>query len=162
VEKIMPMKLNIGLCRKVGESNYGSRGASINLELELDSSLVGDSAKLKERIHQLFGLVRTSLAEELNGGNGKPANHPDGANTTQSRSANANGNGTNGSRNPPKTPRPATQSQVKAIHAIARSRQVDIGQFLQSRFHVTRPDDLSIKDASLVIDELKNPDGQGA
>ena len=40
----MPLKLNVGLSRKVGEANYGSRGASVNLELELESGLV--SAKL--------------------------------------------------------------------------------------------------------------------
>jgi len=35
--------------------------------MELDSSLAGDPAKLHERIRQLFGLVRTSLTEELTG-----------------------------------------------------------------------------------------------
>ncbi|MBA4015745.1 MAG: hypothetical protein C0483_01010 [Pirellula sp.] len=35
---------------KVGEANYGSRDASVNLELELDSSLVGAPDRLKERI----------------------------------------------------------------------------------------------------------------
>jgi len=46
----MPLKLNVGLSRKVGDTNYGSRGASVNVELELESSLVGEPAKLQERI----------------------------------------------------------------------------------------------------------------
>ena len=39
----------------------------LNLELELDASLVAEPQKLQERIRDLFDLVRTSLAEELNG-----------------------------------------------------------------------------------------------
>ena len=38
----MPLKLNAGLSRKVADGNYGSRGASVNIELELDSGLVDD------------------------------------------------------------------------------------------------------------------------
>src|SRR5207253_2873718 len=71
----MPLKLNVGASKKVGEANYGSRGASINLELELDANLVSEPSKLQDKIRQLFGLVRTSLAEELNAGNGN--GHPD-------------------------------------------------------------------------------------
>ena len=36
----MPMKLNVGVSRKVGLPNYGSVGASCNLELELDATLL--------------------------------------------------------------------------------------------------------------------------
>jgi hypothetical protein len=45
----MPMRLNVGATKKVSDNNYGSRGASVNLEIELDSCLVMDSAKLQER-----------------------------------------------------------------------------------------------------------------
>ena len=69
---------------------------------------------------------------------------------------NGNGNGTPRTGNQ----RQATQSQVKAIHAIARNRRIDITQFLNDRFHVSKPDDLSIKDASKVIDELKAEEGR--
>jgi hypothetical protein len=144
----MPLKLNVGLSKKVGDPNYGSRGASVNVELELESALVADPDKLKERIRQLFGSLRSSLAEELNG-NGK-----------DSPAANTNGhhdgNGQapdNGHSQPPV--RPATQSQIRAIHAIARSQRLDLGQFLRDRFHIDRPEDLSIKDASGAIDDLK-------
>jgi hypothetical protein len=51
--------------------------------------------------------------------------------------------------------RQATQSQVKAIYAIARNRRIDVAQFLSERFRVDRADDLTVKEASKVIDELK-------
>src|SRR5260370_34209584 len=117
------MKINVGLCRKIGESNYGSRGATVNLEIELDSSLVGEPARLKERIRQLFALVRTSLAEELNGGNGNShGQQPNGeAHPANSQNGNGKGNGhSTGAQNGQRSGgrRAATQAQVKAIYAI--------------------------------------------
>jgi hypothetical protein len=156
----MPLKLNLGLSRKVGESNYGSRGANINVEMEVDSSLVTDPDKLKERIRQLFGLVRTSLAEELNGnGNG---HHQSANGDSREPGQDSNGNGQDqdtGQRT--NSPRPATQSQVKAIFAICRSQNVDMKRLLQDRFRIGRPEDLNIKEASTLVDELKSDDRKG-
>ena len=50
----MPTTLNVGLSKKVGEPDYGSRGASVNLETELDAGLVNDPDRLRDRIRQLF------------------------------------------------------------------------------------------------------------
>lgn len=145
----MPLKLNVGGSKKIGEANYGSRGASVNLELELDSTLVQEPAKLQDKIRQMFALVRESLAEELNG---KDHAH-DGR---QSQPAATNGNGTKGGN-----PRPATQSQVKALHAIAKAQRLNISQVLRERFQVSKPEDLTIKQASLLIDSLNKSRQQG-
>lgn len=160
----MPMKLNIGLSRKVGEANYGSRGASVNVELEVDGSLAAEPTKLHERIRQLFALVRNSLAEELNGGNhhAAGAGNGNGGTTQAPNSANA---GSGGSREPTSPgngrSRPATPSQVKAIYGIARSQQINLAQLLGERFSANRPDELTIQEASRLIDELKrNQPGQ--
>lgn len=162
----MPLKLNVGASKKVGESNYGSRGANVNLEMELDSALVNDPPKLQERIRQLFGLVRTSLAEELNGnGNGShgPSNGAAAAaGHEQHNGGHGNGNG-NGNGPPQRSnpPRPATQSQVKAIYAITRAQGVNVNQLLRDRFHVGKPEELSIKEASQLIDSLKSNQQKG-
>jgi hypothetical protein len=147
----MPLRLNVGLSRKIGETNYGSRGASVNVEMELESALVGEPAKLQERIRQLFGVVRTSLAEELNG-NGQAA----------TKNANgANGHANPGADKPPPhstvKPRAATQSQVRALHAIAKSKGLNLARLLRGRYQVDRPEDLGLKQASELIDSLKSP-----
>jgi hypothetical protein len=147
----MPLRLNVGASRKVTDNHYGSRGASVNLELELDGSPITEPVKLQEKIRQLFGLVRTSLAEELNGSNRHSAPSPA---ALHQPNATENGSGRSPSRRP-SGPRPATPSQVKAIHAIARSQPIELAEFLQDRFQVRRPDELSLKEASQIIDELK-------
>jgi hypothetical protein len=152
----MPIRLNVGASRKVTDNNYGSRGASVNLELELDASLVAEPGKLQEEIRRLFGLVRASVAEELNGhASADGISHAapravdegarPGAGVTASGRAATNGVGS----------RPATPSQVRALYGIARRQGIDLSQFLYQRFQLRRANDLSIKQASTAIDALK-------
>lgn len=139
----MPMKLNVGLTRKIGEANYGSRGGSVNIEMEVDSGLIAEPSKLQDRIRQLFTLVRSSLTEELNGNSN---NHIDDASSKTSNGKTSN-------------PRPATQSQQKAIFAIAKDRQVNVQPIIRSKFGVGKIEHLSIKQASELIDQLKKEGG---
>jgi hypothetical protein len=53
------------------------------------------------------------------------------------------------------SPRPATASQVKAIRAIAARRKIDLVGLLRERFGLTTADELGIRQASNLIDELK-------
>lgn len=161
------LKLNVGLSRKIGEANYGSRGASVNLELEVESGLAGDPAALQDRIRSLYRLARAAVDEELGvaahgtNGHGNGHGHSGQANGAHDRTNGSNrygngpnGNGTrNGSRR--SDGRSATASQVRAIHAIANRQRLDLTRELQSRFGIDRPDDLSISQASELIDALK-------
>ncbi len=159
----MPLMLNVGLSKKVGEPNYGSRGASVNVEMELESSLVADTPRLRERIRQLFDVVRSSLSEELNGHNngstsanrvtaehngqqGIEAPRADGAASSRSPTSAANGNAKS---------RLATQSQIMALYAITKSQGIDLAELVHDRFRVGHAEELTLKDASSLIDELK-------
>ena len=53
------------------------------------------------------------------------------------------------------SPRPATASQVRAIRAICSRRKIDLLSLLRERFGLTTADDLGIRQASNLIDELK-------
>ena len=59
------------------------------------------------------------------------------------------------------SPRPATASQVKAIRAIAARRRIDLVGLLRERFGLQTADELGIRQASELIDELKNDDQDG-
>ena len=152
----MPLKLNVGLLRKVGESNFGSRGASVNLELEFESALVGEPERLRERILQLFMLARVSVDEELQGQQGQPAEPPPDVGHRNNGNCNGSDNG-HGESNGHAAPRLATDSQVRAIFAIAKRVSGELQDRL-SRYRVFRPQDLTINQASELIDSLKAED----
>ena len=137
----MPVKLNIGLSRKVGEANYGSRGASVNLEVELESGIVGDPPRFKERVQSLYGLARRSVEDELDLTSGQAAAKPPARNGAGTPMGQQRGT--------------APQSQVRAISAIARRCRLDPKSLARERFGLTCLEGLSIRDASSLIDDLK-------
>ena len=169
------LKLNIGFNRKVGEANYGSRGASVNLEIEVESGVVREPDKLQAKIGYLFELAKASVEAQLNGvsqpqqpapatgtsGNGAYANAS--ANSGQSN-ANGNGNGHsshtngtsgngtngNGHRASDKQINFATQL-AKGIRGLG-TRRLDS---LTGRMFGKPLADLTSLDASSLIDTLK-------
>ncbi len=167
----MPMKLNVGLSRKVGEPNYGSRGASVNLELEIDSTLAAEPDRLQERIRELFGLARASIDEELQSATTQPASdaqrtngraadntrqpHASGRNgATRSTTTGYRSNGN--SRQPANNPPPATASQVRALHAITNRLGLNLEDVVQERFNISDATVLTVAEASQLIDDLNS------
>jgi hypothetical protein len=92
----MPHKLNVGLSKKIGQPDYRSLGASCNVEVELDGSLLQtDLDGFHDRVSRAFAACRQAVSDELarhqsaktNGtGNGRPPTNGNGART------NGNGN----------------------------------------------------------------------
>ena len=129
------LKLNVGFSRKVGEANYGSRGASLHLELELDSGLIQQPDKLQDRIRRLYAMARQAVEEELRGQNGRPE---------------TNGNGRHESSAPK-----ATAAQLRAVRAIADRQRLNLPTFLREQYGTASADDLTLPQASRLIDDLK-------
>lgn len=146
----MPLKLNVGLSRKVGAPNFGSRGASVNLELELESAVIESPDRLRDHIRHLFRLAKSSIDEELGASStARNGTHP-GQNGSPPHAAPCNSNSqTNGAV------RRATPNKVRAIHAIAHRQQIELAPLLQQRFEVDRPERLTVQDAGTLLDELE-------
>jgi hypothetical protein len=144
----MPLKLNVGLSKKVGLPDYGSLGASCHVEVELAAdALTHDLDAFQNHVRRAFVACRQAVQEELAKQGGDQA----AASTRQTSPQ-------NGHNNTPRrrdNTRRATASQVRAINAIADRQNLRLEQLLEQRFGVTHPSDLSISEASALIDELK-------
>ena len=144
----MPLSLNVSHSKKFGLPNYGSQGACCSLGIELDGSLLrGDPEKFRHEVREAFIACREAVEEELARG---PAEQPVEVSQDHGGNGHSNGRG-NGAR----SERPATASQVRAIHAIANRHKVNLAELLQGDYQVDRPEDLSIVEASSLIDQLK-------
>ena len=170
----MPMTVKVGLAKKIGQPDFGSLGASCDIELELDGGLLfNDLEGLQQKIQTAYVACRQAVNDELAGrcrsevsplsettaganSHGQPAsngNHhrihaENGSNQTNGRSQ-----ATNGKR------RAATTSQVRALHAIATRQGFNLTERLSEQFNLYRAEELSISEASRLIDDLNAPVG---
>jgi hypothetical protein len=161
----MPMKLNVGVSRKVGLPDYGSVGASCNLELELDSGLLErDLEAFHTRIRGAYVAAHQAVHDELARLQGPKIEDRDNLPTRDSngsvpRNGHSRANGTTAVtrtlREPARAAKPATPSQLKAIRAIAHKQDADLVAILRQEYEVERPEDLTLRQASALIDMLK-------
>ena len=166
----MPMKLNVGVSRKVGLPDYGSVGASCNLELELDAGLLErDLEALHDRIRGAYVAAHQAVQDELarlqapkvesreklsNRSTVNGSGSTNGHESADGRAAPAR----RGESEKARSPKPATPNQVQAIHSIARRQDVDLVAILRQEYEVDRAEELTLRQASSLIDQLKSRD----
>ncbi|QDT16773.1 hypothetical protein [Alienimonas californiensis] len=156
------LKLNAGLSRKIGLPNYGSRGAMVNVEIELPADVLKDSDKLRRQVRGCFETLRAAVDEEL-GVTPEPHNEVEEQRWRPTADPRRNGgdngharNGTNdnGYAGNGRGGLPCTEKQVRALHAFSRRAGADLAAELR-RLGVTTAEDLSRRQASEAIDRFK-------
>ena len=161
------LRLNVGTNRKIGQPDFGSAGASCNLELELDTALFQDLDGLQQVVRRAYAACNQAVNDELsrltNGSQHHDAgqtHEPTPEPVVEIRTSPAI-NGATVTRIQPAqfttqpSPRPATTSQVRAIRAICSRRKIDLLALLRDRYGIQTADELGIRQASALIDELK-------
>jgi hypothetical protein len=152
----MPLRLNVGVSRKLGLPEYSSAGASCNLELELPEGLLQtDLEEFQHRVRDAYVAAHQAVNDELARLQAQAGVAPG---LTDRGAGRAGRDDDHLARRPGAgragPSRPATPSQVKAILSIARKQRADLDGLL-GELGVTRPEDLSLADASRLIDQLK-------
>jgi hypothetical protein len=163
------LKLHAGVSKKVGLPGFSSASASCTIEAELDSSLLQDREGFQIVVQRAYQsceqAVQDQIARLTNDGpdeSSQPNTQPQEVIEVRKSPAIR---GVTVTRNPAAqfsnqpSPRPATASQVKAIRAIAARRKIDLVGMLRERFGLTTADELGIRQASNLIDELKGDEG---
>jgi hypothetical protein len=150
----MALRASVGVSKKVGLPDYGSLGAHAELELELDSSLVGDVQAFHERIRKLYDLATRAVNDQLARSNGNGQN----VGNEGPRSTPANGH--NGDDDTP-----ASNKQIKYLLDMARQRHsMDLARTAEFCGELVGTNDvyrLTKRQASAVIDRLtKNGNGR--
>jgi hypothetical protein len=162
------LKLHAGVSKKVGLPGFSSASASCTIEAELDSSLLQDHEGFQLVVQRAYQSCEQAVQDQiarLTSDGPNDASQPQevievrtspairgvtvATNSTETRATNRAV-----FRDAP-SPRPATASQVKAIRAIAARRKIDLVGMLRERFGLTTADELGIRQASNLIDELK-------
>ena len=138
----MPMKLMIGLARKVGLPRYGSLGATVGMELEAPDP-ADDPDGFRARVRAAFRSCTRAVEEDLARHRARPEGagpdddvRPDRADPDLGR-------------------QPATGSQVRALRALCRRRGVDLDALVAARCGGDGPEGLSAAVAGRPIDELQ-------
>jgi hypothetical protein len=169
----VPLKLNVGVSRKLGLPEFSSVGASCNVEVELDSSLLQtDLDGFHTQVRGAFVAATQAVDDELTRLQSRPAapaashigpavearrnvsaDHPRAAPAGSNRVATRSDGGVG------RPPKPASANQVRAIVTMARWRDADLASLLRDEYGVGRPEDLSLADASRLIDLLKDRGG---
>ena len=158
------LKLHAGVSKKVGLPGFSSASASCTIEAELDGSLLQDREGFQVVVQRAYQSCEKAVQDQIARLTSDDQTCVQPQEVIEVRTSPAiSGASVNRLSAPQFTnqpsPRPATASQVKAIRAIAARRKIDLVGLLREKFGLTTADELGIRQASNLIDELKSDEG---
>lgn len=145
----MPLKLNIGLSKKVGLPDYGSLGASCNVELELDGAILqNDLERFHKHVQHAFLVCRQAVQDELARQDGSDGARGDAMRAAGPGSANGVPSAAAGGRAPAqrRVVGPSRTSTDQQVQRRASRKQLEYATELASRISglgVARLDELT-------------------
>ena len=156
----MAVKINVGVCKKIGLPEYGSAGSHCDIELELDFAALQDPAEFQKRVANAYRLCRDAVESELaaHRANGTPKQdvRPTVAPSTEYR------NSAPPERNDNRFP--VSPKQMAFIGQLTRKIKgltgAKLDEYCRTTFG-TVCNQLSSKDASRLIDDLKQVQNGG-
>jgi hypothetical protein len=158
----MAFKINVGLSRKIGQPNFGSLGASCHIDLEIDPQTIGHGPEaIQRQIMGAFAICKQAVDTELAKCESQEAVtaadcfHPVEQPAVVRRYAQQPHNGQSAAPEGSSPRRPATAAQIKALHSIAGRAGLRLASELEQHCGVNNPSQLSIQQASRMIDHLK-------
>ena len=164
----MGVKLSVGLQKKVGLPDFGSFCANCHVEFEIDRCLIeNDLDGFHQKVSDAFVACRQAVNDQLALANESAAKTDIQDEVKPARDVQPNAgksNGHTGSNGHPHRPviGTVTQSQLRAIHAISRRNRMDPAVLVRERFQLDRPEYLTIRQASTIIEEFKQQQQFGA
>jgi hypothetical protein len=167
----MPLLINVGLNRKASK-DFQSVGVSLNLTAELDQGLLSDPPRLQSEIDRIYGQAEEALDRQITAMGTETKQdapsaslpprgsiHSNGHTPAVAPGPQTNGKSANGSFHGGPV-RPATESQVRALRAICKRGRLDLDREAHDEFGVESAEQLDVKQASQLIDILKERQGQ--
>jgi hypothetical protein len=148
------MTVSVGLSKKIGTANYGSVGASCNIEFEADHDLLkADPEGFQQRVRNAYAAVRQAVQDEL------------ARQQVQAGGTDANGNHANANAPiaPATTPSNGNSRSSGNGHRISEKQLTFIRQLAGSikGLGVRRLDTLSTKMFNRPMADLSSLDGSG-
>ncbi len=154
----MPMKINVGVCKKIGLPDYGSAGSHCDIELEMDFSVLSNPEEFQKRVQHAYRLCRDSVEAELQNHRGGTTVAPTvaGSHSTNLNSVSETATPVSSCRSSYSGPSAKQQEYIqrlsKGIKGLSGRR---LDEYCQQTFG-RASNQLSAQDASKLIDVLKD------